>query len=490
MATGNITDDLTEDLFCSVCLDLFKEPVLLECEHNFCKSCIDKVWDSEKTPSCPECRLEFPARRYTINRLLSKFSEKARRVQQGEKARKPHQEQKKHCALESQQCLEHNEILKLFCKEDEIPVCAFCEVSTGHAGHSFMSLQEAVNRLQNKLKEASSLLELKLKDIKALENQQQQMISDLPNESLRLEQHIRSEFAKLHRLLQDKEQSLIEQLKKEAAASLRKMEENLKDINTKHSTIQDQLTGIQLTLQLEDPVKLLREFRDHEERCMQLLKEYVLPGVILGTCDDTREMYNYFLHHEDWNGGKCNMRTVPSPLTLDPDTAHPDLILSEDLTSVRDSNVSQHLPDNPQRFDSHICVLGKEGFNSGRHYWEVEVKNKISWVVGVTRESSNRKGSFEVNAKHGYWRMSLRNGNKYTAAGSSWKDLTLTVKPQRIGVYLDYERGEVSLYNADNMSHIYTLTDKFTERIYPFFSPCLNHEGENAEPLKLCHLKL
>ncbi|XP_043942831.1 zinc-binding protein A33-like [Protopterus annectens] len=183
-------------------------------------------------------------------------------------------------------------------------------------------------------------------------------------------------------------------------------------------------------------------------------------------------------------------KKVPSPLTLDPDTAYPYLILSEDLTSVRDDDVIQHLPDNPKRFDCYISVLGKEGFNSERHYWEVEVKNKTEWDVGVTRESSNRKREFEMNAKHGYWMMMLRNKNEYTAEDSSLKNVTHTVKPQRIGVYLDYEGGEVSLYNADNMSHIYTYTDKFTETIYPYFSPGLNYKGENSELLKLFHLKL
>ncbi|XP_043942836.1 zinc-binding protein A33-like [Protopterus annectens] len=232
------------------------------------------------------------------------------------------------------------------------------------------------------------------------------------------------------------------------------------------------------------------EFRDHGERYMQPPEKVVLPDVILGTCDDSRELYNYFLHHEDWNEWKCNMRTVPSPLTLDPDTAHPNLILSEDLTSVRHDYIIQLLPDNPKRFDYYVCVLGSEGFNSGRHYWEVEVKNKIAWDVGVTRESSNRKGCFKMSAKQGYWRMMLSNGKEYTAEDSLSVDLNLTVKPLRLGLYLDYEGGEVSLYNADNMSHIYTFTDKFTERIYPYFCPNLNYEGKNAAPLKLFHLKL
>ncbi|KAL0199012.1 hypothetical protein M9458_007552, partial [Cirrhinus mrigala] len=79
------------------------------------------------------------------------------------------------------------------------------------------------------------------------------------------------------------------------------------------------------------------------------------------------------------------------PVILDPNTADPRLVVSDDLTSVRNSEY-QPVPDNPERFDCYYCVLGSEGFNSGTHCWDVEVKESSVWSLGVTTASNQRKG--------------------------------------------------------------------------------------------------
>uniref|UniRef100_A0A672MMZ3 B30.2/SPRY domain-containing protein n=1 Tax=Sinocyclocheilus grahami TaxID=75366 RepID=A0A672MMZ3_SINGR len=163
-------------------------------------------------------------------------------------------------------------------------------------------------------------------------------------------------------------------------------------------------------------------------------------------------------------------------VTLDPDTAHPNLILCGDIR--------QKLPDKPERFDPCTGVLGKEGFSSGRFYFEVQVKGKTEWDLGVARESINRKGTITLRPSDGYWTVALRNGDEYEACDDPSVSLSLRVKPQRVGVFVDYEEGLACFYDVESSSHIYSFTaQSFTEKLYPFFNPSLNYGGKNSNPL-------
>ncbi len=171
-------------------------------------------------------------------------------------------------------------------------------------------------------------------------------------------------------------------------------------------------------------------------------------------------------------------------VTLDPDTAHPDLILSDDGKQVRCGDIRQKLPDKPERFNNYVIVLGKEGFSSGRFYFEVQVKGKTKWDLGVARESINRKGKIRASPSDGCWSVILRNGDEYEACAGPSVSLSLRVKPQRVGVFVDYEEGLVSFYDVESSSHIYSFTaQSFTEKLYPYFSPCTNDGGKNSSPL-------
>ncbi|XP_051782357.1 butyrophilin subfamily 1 member A1-like isoform X5 [Erpetoichthys calabaricus] len=176
-------------------------------------------------------------------------------------------------------------------------------------------------------------------------------------------------------------------------------------------------------------------------------------------------------------------------VTFDPETAHPYLIVSEDGKEVRDTDTRQRVTDNPKRFDYCGIVLAREGFTSGRHYWEVEVGGKTEWDLGVARESVIRKGKITLSPYNGYWTVWLRNENEYAALIGHPLPLPLRVKLQTVGVFLDYDEGQVSFYNAQSRSHLYTFTDSFTEPLYPYFCPCLNDGGKNAAPLVICPLR-
>lgn len=173
-------------------------------------------------------------------------------------------------------------------------------------------------------------------------------------------------------------------------------------------------------------------------------------------------------------------------VTLDRDSAHPRLIISEDSKQVRCSDRYQNVPDTPERFDRVVCVLGRPGFSSGRHYWAVHVGDKTDWDVGVASHFISRKGKIAPNPANGYWFLSLRDKNEYIFRAEQSTTISLQQKPQTIGVFVDYERGQVSFYNADTKSLIFSFTGTFVSILYPFFSPCTNKSGKNEAPLIIC----
>ncbi|XP_058249972.1 butyrophilin subfamily 1 member A1-like isoform X4 [Hemibagrus wyckioides] len=171
-------------------------------------------------------------------------------------------------------------------------------------------------------------------------------------------------------------------------------------------------------------------------------------------------------------------------VTLDPDTAHPELILSADGKQVTHGDTPQDLPDTPQRFNDFLCVLGKQSFSSGRFYYEVQVRGKTNWILGVVRENIDRKRWITKNPQNGFWTVDLRNENQYKALAGPSVPLTLRKKVEVVGVFVDYEEGLVSFYDVKSRSHIYSFTGQsFTEKLYPFFSPWYNYGGMNSAPL-------
>nr|AAH20156.1 Trim41 protein [Mus musculus] len=185
-------------------------------------------------------------------------------------------------------------------------------------------------------------------------------------------------------------------------------------------------------------------------------------------------------------------------LTLDPDTAHPALLLSPDRRGVRLAERRQEVPEHSKRFSADCCVLGAQGFRSGRHYWEVEVGGRRGWAVGAARESTHHKekvgsGGSSVSSgdasssRHHHRRRRLHlpqqlllqrevwcvgtHGKRYQAQSSTEQTLLSPCeKPRRFGVYLDYEAGRLGFYNADTLAHVHTFSAAFLgERVFPFF---------------------
>ncbi|XP_072406014.1 zinc-binding protein A33-like [Chiloscyllium punctatum] len=457
-----------EDLNCSICLDFFTVPVTLECGHSFCRSCITQSWEKRETNSCPECRQGFLEVNFRVNRVLANLAEKARKFNQ-----KPQEKEGE------RYCEEHQEELKLFCETDKKLICVICRDSRKHKSHNFLPLKEAVGMYKEELRTFLKPIKDKKEECNTVMRDYEKILIHIQDQGVKTEKQIKAEFGKLHQFLREEEKILLEDLKMEKENKSQEMEEMIEKITEEISSLSITVQDIEQGLREQDSITFLTKFPDTQKRVKQTLPEpqKVYPLINVGK-------YIGSLQYRVWK----KMLTVinTAPVTLDPNTANPYLLLSEDLSTVQNTDKWQQVPDNLERFDPCVSVLGSEGFASGKHSWEIEVGNKTEWTLGVATESINRKGDIALTPGDGYWTVVLRDGKEYMACEKSRKHLELTVKPRKIRVCLDYEGGKVSFYNSEHKSHIYTFTGTFTEKLYPYFSPFLTDGGKNTEPLKIC----
>ncbi|XP_053326499.1 nuclear factor 7, brain-like [Spea bombifrons] len=470
--------DFAEELTCPLCVELFKDPVMVECGHNFCRSCIDKAWNGHDSFSCPECKEVISEHKYTTNRALANLVKKTAVTSVTpveKKARVP------------ENCPEHDERLKLYCKDDGMLGCVICRDSLKHASHNFLPILDAVGVYREELSAIVAPLEASLKVTEQLAGQQNEKITQHKSNVSEYKQHIESEFEKLHTFLKEKEAKLLEQLQEQGDSLLEEMESNMIKMQENRDCIKKTISVANERLGDKDSISFLTDIKSFIDKCVEHQRDMVSSGNTILSKDLSQGTFKGPIQYMVWKEMKSFIVPYLAPMMLDPSTAHPNLLLSDGLTSVKYGDAKLPLPDNPKRFSQCILVLGAQGFDSGRHYWEVEVGDKTAWDVGMASESSNRKGKIKLNPKNGYWAIWLRNGNAYKALESPSKALTLNAKPRKIGVYVDYEGGQVSFYNADDMSAIYTFNATFTEKLYPYLSPFLHDSGKNTEPLRLLH---
>ncbi|XP_073328142.1 E3 ubiquitin-protein ligase TRIM21-like [Pagrus major] len=532
---------LTEDQFlCSICLDVFTDPVAIPCGHNFCKTCITIHWDKNEKCQCPSCKEVFKTRpELRVNTFISEMAAQFRQSAQ-QKASSSSSEQQvskpgevpcdvctgtklkalKSCLvclasycethlephltksglkrhqlidpvenLEGRMCTKHDKLLELFCKTDQMCVCMLCTYSD-HKTHDVVPLkeeyegkkaelgkrdaefQQMIQKRRLKLQEMKRSVELSKKDA-------DREIAAGVQVFTALKESVERSQAELIDTIKEKQRKT----EKQAEGFIKELEQEISELEKRSSEVKKLSSSKENIFVHFQSSPSLNAAPPTKDWTGVSIRPPSYEGTVVRAVNQLEETLSKQMK-KLFEAELKRVQQYAVDVTLDPNTAHSALILSDDGKQVNCGDVTKNLPNNPERFDKCPCVLAKQSFSSGRFYYEVQVKEKTQWNLGVARELINRKGQIRLTPQNGYWSICLRNKNEYKARAGPSVRLSLKCQPEKVGVFVDYEEGLVSFYDVDAAALIYSFTGCcFTQKLYPYFNPCLNHGGKNSAPL-------
>ncbi|KAM5126216.1 E3 ubiquitin/ISG15 ligase TRIM25-like [Mantella aurantiaca] len=504
--------DLRAELECSVCLDIYTDPVTLKCGHNFCRVCIDPVLDTQGGSggySCPDCREEFQ------DRPTLQINRKLRNISDNFKSAEPCQEQSEvfctHCvdspvpavrfclycevsmcdkhlrvhkmspehiltdptsSLESRKCSVHKKILGYYCTEDDTCICVACSLAGEHRGHQVQMLDEASGKkketLRNVLQKLVTTREETEKRVWSLQEHRRKVEEDAAGDTER----VTALFIDLRRRLEVLEKRALKEISERAKLDSMSIVEMIRDLEIKKDELSRKMRHIEELCNMTDPLTVLQESDTRDlcdtedgddedrERHDKLLHDgggLDVAGILhTGLSDILTEVNVYFYIQE------------AADILLDANKAHNNLHISDDRKTVSLSNINQNRPETPERFQDCPQVLSSRSFSSGRHYWEVDVGGSDDWIVGMCYPSIDRRG---VQSAIGYNKKSwglIRNINQYKVRHDcNGIPLPANISSNRVRIDLDYEAGRISFYDlCDPIRHLHTFTTTFTEPLH------------------------
>uniref|UniRef100_A0AAX7VLF5 E3 ubiquitin-protein ligase TRIM39-like n=2 Tax=Astatotilapia calliptera TaxID=8154 RepID=A0AAX7VLF5_ASTCA len=517
---------------CSICQDVFSEPVSIPCGHSFCFTCITTHWDVSRAISCPKCHTVFEGRpELCENSFAKEISEQIRaRRQNGVIAATEKviycdvctgtkTEAQKSCLtcltsycemhlephlrvatlrihkliepvamLQNRMCKKHQRLLELFCRSDQRCVCVLC-TETDHRSHKTVPVERESQERKVQMKRIEGDVQQMIQDrLQKVEEIKRCVELSKVNSKRDIERSVQV-FSALIRTMERNQAELVEMIQRRQAAAEQRADRLVAELELEITELQRRRSEMEQLFHTDDHLHLIQRFPAlssppsakscseiivHADTSLGILRRAVV-NIVQQLQSELKKLS--IQEHE-------KIQQYAADVQLDPRTANPWLVLSEDGRQVWDGEAEQNVADIPERFDTAPCVLALKGFTTGRHYWEVDVGDKTAWDLGVAKESVNRKGLITLCPEDGYWTICLRKGSEYRACAGQAELLCLAQRPHVVGVFLDYEEGRVSFYDAETQSHIYSFKCvQFTDAMLPFFNPDMSDNGSNKSPL-------
>ncbi|XP_004606285.2 tripartite motif-containing protein 60-like [Sorex araneus] len=444
MAFAASLTELQEEASCPLCLDYLRDPVTLDCGHNFCYSCIYHQWeDLDDIFPCPVCLHHCPDKIFfRRNNQLCNLIDIVKQI--------PIRRTKWKLQEAEFLCETHNEVADLFCEEDLELLCPKCRVSSDHQDHLLIPTEEALLSQRKKLKRCLRVLKKRITDAEATQLTQLSKVFEVQEKMENWKMELEPEFEGITYFLKKEQVSINTTLLLEEKDVEKKLKKHKLQIANYISTLKNLLSEITKTF-LQKDMDLLRSVGNLHDQYEKLSA----PGVC--SHEFRKESCTLPPHYF----GLQNMISkFQVDLTLDPKTAHPSLTVSEDRRSVIQGTRLPSILDNPGRYIAYPAVLSCKSFDSGRHFWQVEIRGPGEWAIGVCTESVFKDHLILPNPQTSFWSF------QYSGAISSIRERQIV----SLGMFLDYELGEYSVYDLSDRACIYKYTSVFTEKLTPFFA--------------------
>nr|XP_020825716.1 probable E3 ubiquitin-protein ligase TRIML1 [Phascolarctos cinereus] len=355
-------------------------------------------------------------------------------------------------------CCQHEEKKKFFHEEDKTVLCDFCLLAPEHKDQQVFPLETAADKSKDKLQETLTVLKKKEEEFKMALDEVRRRETHCKEAASTLKRSVISEYGKMHRFLWDEEYQYLQEMDQESKDNLVKLEKGKAKLSQQIQNLQGRIVEIEENLDKEGGAATSRT-----RAC--------LPSVA------------HLVHHRL---ERSALEFPQRDITLDPESANPHLILSEDLRRVQYGSVPQDLPDNKEKFDIALVVLGAQTFTSGKHYWEVEVEHKTVWELGICKDSISRKGKFSSSSEDVMTLTGFTSRNCF-CLWNSQKGFHFSYPIQKVGIFLDYEKKHIAFCDVTDRSLIHSFSNiAFEGPLCLYFSPCHPNEESTPGSLIIC----